>query len=336
MKRDGKVLMECNFADFIGEIDNMMGSKLFEFGTRAEAPGNATGGYAGIAGGLHIHTRVAHVEHVSGCDARGFKYLMHDGGVGLGRYAFTLAQHGAEGDGGEIVSNKLLGGALVLVGSHGQLQALALQLVEQLRDAIVGGAQVGIVLIVIGDKGGPHTQDVGFRLLPLREGALEEFVDTVAHHEAVGSGIMYRIAQCLEGMVGALRQVGNGVEQGTVEVENYKFLHWVNICFYPAKVLIIFFPPYMRRGKKWLARSVLRDAEPIHITPSAIVHLLGGSGTESAYLGTNPLTLTYLEGLAQRVKLLSIGAVAEAAEDKLVVTAFTLLDFLTRVGKAGL
>ena len=42
MKGDRFCLVEGNFADFIGEIDYMVGRELFQFRTRTEAPGDTT------------------------------------------------------------------------------------------------------------------------------------------------------------------------------------------------------------------------------------------------------------------------------------------------------
>ena len=99
--------------------------------------------------------------------------------------AFALTQDAAEGDGGEVMGDELLCSGLVFVGGYGEFHALLVELCEQLGDGGIGGAEVCVVEVVIGDEGGSHAKDVGFALFAFWEGAFEELVDTVAHHEGV-------------------------------------------------------------------------------------------------------------------------------------------------------
>ena len=84
-------------------------------------------------------------------------------------------------------------------------------------------------------------QDVFFRLFSFGQGTFEELVDAVAYHELVGGFLMGGVAQGLKGVVGALCQVGDGVQQGAVEVEYNQFFHLVSsfsFVFFCAKVVL--------------------------------------------------------------------------------------------------
>ena len=79
--------------------------------------------------------------------------------------------------------------------------------------------------VVVGDKKGTYLEDVFLRLPSFGQGAFEEFVDAVAYHELVGRFVVCRKAQLAEGMVSALCQVGNSIQQGAVQIEYYQFFH---------------------------------------------------------------------------------------------------------------
>ena len=150
---------------------------------------------------------------------------MHDGRVGFDGDALALPQDGAETDAGKVVGDEFRGGFLVFVGGHGDLDAFCLQVVQQLEDAGIGTAQVGVVDVVIRDELGADAEHILLRFLAFGKGAFEEFVDAVAHHEGVGRGVVRGVAQGLQGVVGALCQVGDGVQQSAVQIEYNELLH---------------------------------------------------------------------------------------------------------------
>ena len=74
----------------------------------------------------------------------------------------------------------------------------------------------------------------------------------------------------------------------------------------------------------WTACTLLGDAEPVDVCPSAVVSLDGGASAEGTYLGTYPFAFPGLEGIAQLLETLSVEAIAEVAHYHKVVTAFAL------------
>ena len=220
----------------------MFRTEGLQFGARTEPPRDATGGDMGIEGRLHVDTRIAYVEGIVGSDGGLLQDVEDDGGVGLGSYSFTLAIDGGEAYGGKIVGDELFRGRLVFVGGYGQLDLAGLETGQQFGDAWVRAALVRIVLVVVGNEMATDFQDVFFRLFSFGQGTFEELVDAVAYHELLGGFLVGGVAQGLKGVVGALRQVGDGVQQGAVEVEYNQFFHLVSsfsFVFFCAKVVFI-------------------------------------------------------------------------------------------------
>ena len=50
------LLLECDFADFIGKIDKMLRRELFQLGTGTKAPRHSASRHSGIGCCLHIHS----------------------------------------------------------------------------------------------------------------------------------------------------------------------------------------------------------------------------------------------------------------------------------------
>lgn len=235
-------LGQDNICYIFCSVDNMFRTEDFQFGEWAEAPRHTAGGDMGIEGRLHVDTRIAYVEGIVGSDGGLLQDVEDDGGVGLGSYSFTLAIDGGEADGGKVVGNELFGSRLVFVGGHGQLDLARLEAGQQFGNAWVRTAFVRIVLVVVGNEMATDFQDVFFRLFSFGQGTFEELVDAVAYHELVGGFLVGGVAQGLKGVVGALRQVGDGVQQGAVEVEYNQFFHLVSsfsFVFFCAKVVFI-------------------------------------------------------------------------------------------------
>ena len=83
---------------------------------------------------------------------------------------------------------------------------------EQLYDARVGTAVVGVVLIIIRYEMGAYAQYVLFVARLFGECAGKEFVDAIAYKVVVCLGRVGRIATLGQCLVGSIGQVGYGVE----------------------------------------------------------------------------------------------------------------------------
>ena len=90
--------------------------------------------------------------------------------------------------------------------------------------------------VVVGDELGTYPQDVLFGFLSFGQGAFEQLVDAVSHEKTISVRVMCGITELSQRVVGSRCQVGNGVEQCTVEVEYYQFLHLHRFYFLAAKV----------------------------------------------------------------------------------------------------
>ena len=93
-------------------VYDVPGAALLQLGTRAEPPRDARRTDAGGGGRLHVHPRIAHVEHLAGGDARRSQYFADDRRIGFERHVGTLSQNHVEADVGEIAADELLGAGL--------------------------------------------------------------------------------------------------------------------------------------------------------------------------------------------------------------------------------
>ena len=84
----------------------------------AEAPGDTDRLHACMGGSEHVDTRVAHVECRLAFRGGLLADDVDDGGVGLEREPFALAEDEGEADVGEEMADELLGGLLILVRSN--------------------------------------------------------------------------------------------------------------------------------------------------------------------------------------------------------------------------
>lgn len=209
--------------DVGGEGGDVVGVSLAELADRPEAPGDAHAFHAGTVGGLHVHGRISHHEHVGlGCGA-GVEDAEDDGWVGLGGTSLCLPAHGHKGNVGEVVADDLLHGGLVLVACHGHVDAAVHQLAQQLGDAFVWLCLVAVVLVVVLSK--VFEELVDGLLVGIDLGTLYELAHSVADHEAEGGHGVGGIPHLLQGVVDGVAEVGDGVEQGAVQVEDDKFFH---------------------------------------------------------------------------------------------------------------
>ena len=114
------------------------------------------------------------------------------------------------------MSHELDGRGMVFVRGDGDLDAPAADSGQEFRYALKGPGHIGAVLTVVGQEQAPDAQNffltaAGFRL-----------VDAVAD---VGGYLRFAVDGITaggQGLVGGRRDIRNGVQQGPVQIENYK------------------------------------------------------------------------------------------------------------------
>ena len=83
-------------------VYDVPGTALLQLGTRAEPPRDARRTDAGGGGRLHVHPRIAHVEHLAGGDARRSQYFAADRRIGFERPVGTLSPNRVDAEVGEV------------------------------------------------------------------------------------------------------------------------------------------------------------------------------------------------------------------------------------------
>ena len=166
--------------------------------------------------GLHVHSGVADVEGVGGGNAGGGKDVVYDGGVGFDGNVLPLSQNNGKQAVVEEMAYQFHGALMVFVGGNRQAYAFGAEGMQQIGDSGVGAGEVGFMRPVVFDKFSAQAVDV-FRLAGIfRQGAFHQFGDAAAYKKAVSVQGMGGVAVPGEGVVGACRQVVDGVQQGAV------------------------------------------------------------------------------------------------------------------------
>ena len=111
---------------------------------------------------------------------------------------------------------------MVFVRGYSHFDAVAADAGEKCRDAVEGPGHVGAVLAVVGQEKASDAQDFLLTAGVFRQGPLEQFVDAVADKRCDICFAVDGIAAGREGLVGGRRDIRNGVQQGPVQIENYK------------------------------------------------------------------------------------------------------------------
>lgn len=101
----------------------------------------------------------------------------------------------------------------------------SVEFVEQVPYAWIRFGMVGVMLVVIGGKAGPEPVDIGLGARIVGKYALQKPPHAVADKKRVARKGMLRITALAQSVVGGLAEILDGVEQGTVKVENHKSFH---------------------------------------------------------------------------------------------------------------
>ena len=194
-----------------------------EFLPGAAAPGDGNGLEAGIGGSLHVHAGVSDVQDFLRTMYPGLpEDVPHYHRLRLAGHPLPLPEYGAEGYFRKKMPHEPDGSRVVFVRGDGDLDAAAADSGEELRYAVEGAGGVRAVFIVVGEEQAPDAQNFLLTAAGFRQGAFKEFVDAVAD---VGGYLRFAVDGITaggQGLVGGRRDIRNGVQQGPVQIENYK------------------------------------------------------------------------------------------------------------------
>ena len=207
-----------------------------EFFPGAAAPGDGYGLDTGIDSGLHVHARVPDVQNgrafvgeiPSGTVYSGAMYLCLAENVPyyhrlrLAGYPLPLSEYGTERYFRKEMPHEPDGRGVVFVRGDGDLDALAADIRQEFRYALKGPGHIGAVLAIVRQEQAPDAQNFLLTAAGFRQGAFKEFVDAVAD---VGGYLRFAVDGITaggQGLVGGRRDIRNGVQQGPVQIENYK------------------------------------------------------------------------------------------------------------------
>ena len=180
--------------------------------------------YAGIFGGADVHVGIADHDRLFRCHACVFQNHRDDLRRRLFGTAVAAAQDLIESVFTEIVLHDLFHKRLGLVGCHGDVYPGAAQLFQHFGDAGIGCSLVQAVAAVVLVECGEEPFHLVRRCV-CRQAALAELVDAVPHKAIVRIQGMGGQSTLFQQAVGCAAQVGDGIDQCAVQVENGKLIH---------------------------------------------------------------------------------------------------------------
>ena len=176
--------------------------------------------------GVGIDIAVTDIQHAAvRRDAKACHQRAGALGCGLGRYIGQCAAHDLKQVGVKVAGHHGAGKLVRLVGKYRHLHPGGLQARQQLRYAGVGGRLVvhvrAVYLVKLGQCGGQLRGAAAV----CRAEALHQLGDAVAHKIAVLRGIVLGPAVGGADAVGGVRQIVDRVQQGSVKIKQYGFIH---------------------------------------------------------------------------------------------------------------
>ena len=169
--------------------------------------------------GEDVHIAVAHKKGGRAVCTDLVHQRIQPGGVRLGGHAGPAAAHGSKAACAEIVGDDLAAERVGLVGEHCALNTLCPQLVQQLRDAGIGGRLVLLVGVVPGSEFSQRGRQLLRRAGIFRREALHQLRDAVAHHVLELFHRKGGPAMLCTHPVACIGKVVDGVQKGAVQIE---------------------------------------------------------------------------------------------------------------------
>ena len=212
----------------------MPGPGVLQVFLRAETPQHGGAVHARVAGRLHVHVAVAHIESVTLGAAKFLHHMQHRVRLRLAADALPLA-HGQR-NAGEIILAQGFDVGVVLVGDYRQLEALFLQRVDQLGNARIGRGGIVIVEKVVPLEGlQRHFVGLRVRVAFRRQRPADQHPDAIAHEALHVLHGMLRVSALPQRLIGGVGQILQRIQQCSVQIKDHSgiALHQ-NIPFCPA------------------------------------------------------------------------------------------------------
>ena len=169
-------------------------------------------------GDAHVAGRVAYVGGALGSAVQLLDGLQQAGGVGLAGNGFAFSMQHLEKV-GEKSRDDILHAALVFVRKHRKLASSRFQLGKRLGHVRVMARAsmpgLGVKRLPISKRLGAHGLGGS-----LGKGAVNQALRAVAHEAADGGVGVRGVAEVRKGLVGDVDEVGHGVQDGSVQVED--------------------------------------------------------------------------------------------------------------------
>ena len=184
-----------------------------------ETPSDADALDASASSCLHIDTRVADVENLVLAGGMFGEDSEDNGWIGIGGVSDPVAFDSGPLEIAEEVADKFVDGLLILVAGNGNGYVARPELIKQFGYGGVWLCEVGEVIAVVFLEFLTNALNSVAGTGIDREGAFNEFCNTVSNHVAVAVERMLRITGLSEGVVGSSTEVVDSVEEGTVEIK---------------------------------------------------------------------------------------------------------------------
>lgn len=214
-----------NIEDFGGGLDEQFSAGGEQFVGGAVAPEAADGKHTGSDGGFHIGVCVAQIQELSGWDGETFCDLNRAGRVGFDRDIGQGALDDFESPLRKELFDDNFCKAVIFIGEDYHRQAALLERREKLRDAGIWfcGPAPAFIVDFFGEMGDGFD---GFGIAggfgQCAEGLC---LDTVADKIFIRLNGMRRVAKVNEGFIHRVCNVGEGIKQRAIEVEENGFEH---------------------------------------------------------------------------------------------------------------
>ena len=214
----------------------------------AETPEYADSADAGVAAGLHVRIGISDIDDLVEPDVgSGGHGLVHDRRIRLDRQTVPLAEHLDETVFSEEDADQFLGAVLVFVGGEGEADAGFAEPVHHVHDAGIGPGTVADVRVIVREEQRRHPGDVLLVVLLRWQRGPEQVPDTPAAENLVRLHRMLRESERPQGVVGGVSEVFHRIQQGSVQIENDQFCHFLKkvevffaLCLSMAQAKVIF------------------------------------------------------------------------------------------------
>ncbi len=189
-----------------------------------EPPTDPAGSQTGVVSRLDINTAVTHKEGGFRVRVKLCHDLMNSRRVRFNGHAVDLAPYQCE-EARQVMLHDIAAEAVGLVGVYGHLNACGFQSLGHLLDTGIRGGFLHIVRAVILAELGHSVQEHQRAAAVLGRKLCDEVGDAVADHGHEFLNRMFRPTVAAADIVSSACQVVDGVQEGSIQVEDYGTKH---------------------------------------------------------------------------------------------------------------